>query len=754
MRIVVVSNRLPVTVTEENGTPAVKPSSGGLVTGLGSYLESLKNTDWLWIGWPGGSGYSDPEALRRLLESRHSLPVLLDQATADLFYNGFCNKTIWPLFHYFPNKTVYDEKLWENYRAVNEVFADEVVRVLRPDDVLWVHDYHLMLVPHLVRVRRPEQAIGFFLHIPFPSYELFRLLPRAWCQELLCGLLDADLVGFHTFDYREYFLRCTLRLLGYSHNMGLVKLEHRVCEAAAFPMGIDFERFNRAVDKPAVWRELRLLRRQLKGLKVIFAVDRQDYTKGILKRLEGYDLFLRNNPAWREKVVLVMVVVPSRVDVDHYQLEEEGINGIVGKINGDFGTIHWSPVIFQYKSITFAELTALYSLSDVGLVTPLRDGMNLVAKEYVACQRDKRGVLVLSETAGAAMELGEAVIINPNHREATAEAIKVALEMPLEEQARRMTAMQERLRKNDVAAWAQGFLAELERAREEAKVYGTVPLAGGELAGLLDRFRAPGKKIVFLDYDGTLTPFASTPERAVPGRRLMRIIEALCAAPDTRVVLISGRGRENLEKWYDRIGLTLVAEHGVWIREPEGEWRLLRPLNNDWKPKIIPIVETYRDRLADSAVEEKEYSVVWHFRNADPALSGLRVKEFVDDMVQFTAQNEIEVLLGNQVVEVKCAGVSKGAAAVRLLEAGPFDLVLAAGDDETDESLFRVLPPGSYGVKIGGLKSFAKYSLASSAELLDLLELMSGARPGFLRGLLRLFRRKGEGGKAPKEMEN
>lgn len=690
---------------------------------MSAYLSSLKDIDYLWIGWPGSSSFSDPENIKNeLIAKYHSWPVFMEESTMDLFYNGFCNKTLWPLFHYFPDLTMYDETSWDNYREVNTRFAEEVASMVQPDDVIWVHDYHFMLVPKLIRKIKPDVLLGFFLHIPFPSYEIFRLLPRKWGKEILEGLLGADLVGFHTYDYTQYFLRCVLRILGVNHDMGLIRLPHKLTKVDTFPMGIDYNKYNNAANLSGVEKKKAVLKKKLQNLKIIFSVDRQDYTKGIVKRLEGFELFLKKNPQWHRIVQMIMIVVPSRIGIEEYQKAKDVINQIIGNINSVYGDLHWTPIIYQYKAISFEQLIALYNISDVCLVTPLRDGMNMVAKEYIAAQKEKHGVLVLSEMAGAAMELGEAVIINPNNREEIAEGIKTALEMPAPEQARRVASMQKRLKNNNVNKWAQNFLMELDKANKQQKKYGTLLLAGQPLNAFLDRYRHAHNRIIFLDYDGTLAPFAKTPSKAVPGNKLLKLMKLLSTNPGTRIVIISGRNKKDLQDWYGHFNMTLVAEHGVWIKKPKKEWKLLKHLDNDWKPKIIKTLETYMARLPQSFIEEKEYSVVWHFRNSDNALSGLRCKEFVDGMTYFTARNEIEVLMGNKIVEIKCAGISKGDTARRLISENNYDFIMAAGDDETDESLFQILPKGSLTIKIGRQKSRADYYLNSSHELLKVLE--------------------------------
>ncbi len=392
------------------------------------------------------------------MKEYRSVPVFLSEGEMDQFYLGFCNKTIWPLFHSFPSFSAYDEVMWQTYRTVNERFRDALLAVLRPDDVVWIHDYHLMLLPRLLKIAMPAVHIGFFLHIPFPSYEIFRLLPSTWRKEILEGTLGADLVGFHTYEYTQHFLQSVLRILGYGNTIGQILLPDRTVRADTFPMGIDYERFSAAATSAEVQAEVSRLRVSLGDARVILSADRLDYTKGILNRLQGYDLFLEQNPRWQGKIVLALVVVPSRIGVDQYDRMKRQLEEQVGRINGKYGSIGWMPVVYQYRHVPFVPLVALYAVSDVCLVTPLRDGMNLVAKEYLAARTAGSGVLILSEMAGAAKELGEAVLVNPNHCGEIATSIATALDIPPEEQARRLQIMQARLQRYTVYRWANDFV--------------------------------------------------------------------------------------------------------------------------------------------------------------------------------------------------------------------------------------------------------------------------------------------------------
>ncbi len=526
MRLVIVSNRLPFTVVDEEGGPQFKVSSGGLTTGLWSYLErgaagSEERPDFVWLGWPGASVAPEHEAAVRAYAEKEfkAVPVFLPQENMDRFYHGFCNKTLWPLFHYFPYLTLYEEDYWEEYKQVNRIFAEAVLKVVRPDDLLWVHDYQLMLVPGLVRERLPDLPIGFFLHIPFPSYEVFRLLPRAWRVEIIEGLLGSSLVGFHTYDYTRDFLTSVLRTAGYEHQLGSLTLRERAVTVDTFPMGIDYERFARAAASPETEGRVAELRAKCTDQKVIFSVDRLDYTKGLINRLRGYECFLQRNPQWHGKVVFVVSVAPSRIAVESYQAMKQELEQTVGRIVGTYGNVHWTPLIYQFRNLGFEEIVALYRLCDVALITPVRDGMNLVAKEFVASRPDQTGVLVLSEMAGAAKEMGEALIINPLHSGDYAQALEQALAMPVEEQVRRNRLLQERLRRYNVVRWADDFLQALVSTQKTEAARRARALSGKVQAGLTQQYRAAARRALLLDYDGTLVPFVEDRNWPGPTRR-------------------------------------------------------------------------------------------------------------------------------------------------------------------------------------------------------------------------------------------
>lgn len=735
MRLIVVSNRLPFTVRQKDGAIIFEESSGGLVTGLSGYLDRQKGRpgfECIWVGWPGGAVPPEREAevTAAALRDRHCLPVYVPPREMDKFYHGFCNRTLWPLFHYFPLLASFEEEAWKTYRKVNETFAEAVLSVARPGDVIWVHDYQLLLLPLLLRRAGLEVRIGFFLHIPWPTFEIFRVLPTAWRRELLEGMLGADLVGFHTHDYTQYFLRCVYRTLGYDNNLGNIAAGDRLVKADTFPLGIDYERFHQAAAGEETTRESGELERLLEGRRAIFSVDRLDYTKGILNRLKGFEEFLAGHSEWHGKVVFIMAVVPSREEEENYARMKREVDEKVGHINGRFGKVGWTPILYQYRSVPFAQLVTLYSLCPVGLITPLRDGMNLVAKEYLACRRDGTGVLILSEMAGAARELGEAILVNPNHKVEIAAALQDALTMDPEEQVRRNRAMQERLRVYTAQRWAEDFLRALDDFRLLQSKLGTRYLGPALQPNLVRDFRGAACRLILLDYDGTLVPFAPNPQQARPDARLLQILEQLAAREGSIVFLVSGRDKAVLEEWFGGTGIGLIAEHGAWLREPgePGEfrpWSLIKPLGHAWKKQIGPRLRLHAERLPGSFVEEKEYSLAWHYRKADPELGAYRAKELMDDLVQATANIDVQVLQGKKVVEVRNAGVNKGDAALHCLARMRPDFILAIGDDQTDEDLFKALPDEAYTVRVGISVSFADYCLHSYQEVRQLLQDLS-----------------------------
>ncbi|MFN8534026.1 MAG: bifunctional alpha,alpha-trehalose-phosphate synthase (UDP-forming)/trehalose-phosphatase [Dehalococcoidia bacterium] len=735
MRLVIVSNRLPFRVKVDRGEITIQSSDGGLASGMRTYLDVLGASpndfsDHVWIGWPGApiDGAAERERLRRQArDDFNAYPVFLSQEQIDSFYFGFCNSTIWPLFHYFASQAVFEDQQWEEYKAINELFRTAVLEVVRPDDIVWIHDYQLMLLPAMLRERFPRLAIGFFLHIPFPSVDVFRLLPNEWRRAILEGMLGADLVGFHNESYTDNFLESAERILGIEESDGKLHVENRIVQASAYPMGIDFRRFEDATREPAVERERQALLKQLEDRRIILSLDRLDYTKGIVNRLNAFRTFLAENPSWHGKIVLVLVVIPSRDAVANYADLKIQIEQLVSRINGEFGSLAWTPILYQYRTVPFEDLIALYSVADVALITPLRDGMNLVSKEYIASRSDNSGVLILSEMAGAAGELTGAIIVNPNDEHEVAQAIQRALAMPTEEQAIRNANMRRHIQENDVVRWGSTFVAGLIAARKDAEVLQLAEQDFQPSAVLLDAYRAAKKRLLFLDYDGTLVPFADTPGRAWPDGELLRILANLAADQRNDVVIVSGRSRHDLEYWFGELDLSLAAEHGLWIRERGRDWRAMAPMADHWREIVRPVLTRYVERLPGTFVEEKEGALVWHYRLAEPDAADRLVNELSAELLALAAEHRFQVTLATKVVEITTAGIHKGNAGLHFLTQGDWDFIVALGDDWPDEALFGVLPQHAFTIRVGNAVKGDQHRLRDFTEARALLETMIDA---------------------------
>jgi trehalose 6-phosphate synthase/phosphatase len=595
-------------------------------------------------------------------------------------------------------------------------------------DKIWIHDYHLLLLPQMIKERFPEVTIGFFLHIPFPSYEVFRILP--WRTEIINGMLGADLLGFHTFDYERHFMSSVRRLLGYDIQINEISLPRRIVKVDNFPMGIDYDKFHDAAiasqkksvrDKSEVRKELERYYLLYPETKFILSIDRLDYSKGLINRLEAFEYFLQEYPQYRDKVTLVLLAVPSRVGVEQYQQMKSEVDEVVGRINGKYSSINRNPIWYFYRSLPFQNLVDLYNYCEIALITPIRDGMNLVAKEFIASKTDGRGVLILSEMAGASKEMSEAIIINPNNKAQIAAAIETAIEMPVEEQIERNAILQKRLKRYNVEKWANDFLSSLEKVKKSEEMYLAKKLTKAAQKSLVKEVCNSDNRIFFLDYDGTLTGFKNNPAHANPDEALYALLDELNANPKNKVVLISGRDRETFETWFGNKDYTLIVEHGVWVRTPGKDWQMIEPLDDSWKESIRSALEFYVDRTPGSFIEEKNYSLVWHYRKSDPELGVNRAIELKDELTSLVSNLNLEILEGNKVIEIKNRGINKGRAAQRLLLEFPADKIVAIGDDWTDEFLFSEIPDSAITIKVGLAKTIAKYKIENVAEVRNLL---------------------------------
>jgi trehalose 6-phosphate synthase/phosphatase len=718
MRLVIVSNRLPFEVTQVEGNIRVKQSTGGVATGIYSYIASQRKVSpdfsYLWVGWPGELPAGQMGEFQTQV-SEAFLPVQLSDQHMEKFYDGFCNKTLWPLFHSFPMFTEYDDEFWHEYVQVNIIYCNKLAEVLKPGDVIFVNDYHLMLLPRLLRDIFPDNKICFFLHIPFPDFEIFRLLPGKWRADILSGLIASDMVGFHTYEYREYFLRCVRRILGIEHTLGEISALGRVCKAETIPMGIDFKLYSADTDDSlGKFPNYQVAQRR------ILSIDRLDYTKGILNRLRGFEAFLRKYPEMSQRVQLHVVAVPSRIGVELYQDLKNQVDEMIGNINGAFSRDNWIPIFYQYMGLPTREVIELYRRSDIALVTPLRDGMNLVAKEYLAARTDNTGVLILSEMAGAATELPGAIIINPNSVTEIADAIKQALDIPRAEQIDRNKPMREYLRVQNIDIWVSEIMESLNSGYVATGKVVDRHVGADTTKAMKLAYRVARSRVIFLDYDGTLSSFTLRPEDATPNEELYAILDALAADNSSQIYIISGRNRSFLSQHFQNTSLGLVAEHGAFVRLcGQDTWRPLVQVEADWFSRISPIMDKFRQRLYGTTVETKERSIVFHYRNAqgEENLVRERVLELYDTLLQLTSNIDVNVIRGNANVEVRGNGVNKGTAVMALLDMASHDFILCIGDDTTDEDMFRMLPWSAHTIKVGRQKTAARHYLADVSEV-------------------------------------
>jgi len=716
-RIFIISNRLPITVKRKKDRLEFSLSVGGLASGLTSIF---KNENCIWIGWPGLAVKTDAEKkqITDELKKLRMIPVFLSNQEIKKGYEGFCNITIWPLFHYFLQYTDFKNDLWEVYKQVNQKYFRQLESIITEDDIIWVHDYHLMLLPGIIREKMSKISIGYFLHIPFPSYELYRTLP--WREEILRGLLGADLIGFHTYDYARHFLSAVNHLLDISYISNQIVFEQRVLKVDSFPLGIDYNMYADGAQNPNVAKLLQKHRSKLESCKIILSVDRLDYSKGIVNRLKAFSSFLEKYPQYKEQVSLFLIVVPSRIKVPQYQKIKQEIDREVGSINGQYNTISWIPVHYFYRSFNFNNLAAFYQLADIALVTPLRDGMNLVAKEYLASRQNMPGVLILSELAGAAIELNEALVVNPNNINDIVLNIKAALDMPAEEQRERLVSLQKKLERYTNHNWAEDFF---ERLREVKKLQETMEASTIDrvtIRKIFDHYQSAKKRLFFLDYDGTLVNFSKDPQKVAPDDQLLKLITDL--SMQNTVVIVSGRDKDTLEKWLGSLDkINLIAEHGAWFKDTNSTWQLIESMSNEWKREIQPVLDFYVRRTPGSFIEEKDYSLVWHYRKTVAELGNIRARELVQTLRNMASTLKLQVLEGNMIVEVKNYGINKGrAVSVWVNRINP-DFIMAIGDDRTDEDIFTELND-RYTIKVGIGTTAAKYRVKTPEEVRNLLK--------------------------------
>ena len=643
-RLVIASNRLPFTVESVRSRLELRTTTGGLASALAAVHQHGDN---VWVGWPGDCSALDERARAELdvtLEQRRFVPIALSGRELVDYYDGICNAALWPVLHYQLERLPLNFSPFEAYRAVNERFADALISRHRPGDILWIHDYHLMLVPAMVRRRLPDAQIGFFLHTPFPAGDVFRVLP--WRRELLDGILGATLVGFQTAGDAANFGATLRGLMGYHVDASGVIADGRRVDFGTYPVGIDADRLRDG------GRPTRRFTRT--DCRLFVGVDRLDYTKGIPLRLAAFERLLAAHQSLRGGVQLLQVAVPSREHVPAYGTLRREVEALIARVNVRFGTPTWTPVRYFPESLPPADLAALYRAADVMLVTSLRDGMNLVAKEFVASRDDEDGVLVLSELTGAAGELQEALTVNPYSVDDLVDTMVHALEMDTEERRSRMVALRLRTAGHTVQNWADRFTCDINAATTGCL---NRPAAAAEtIRGSIER----GIHVsLVLPFEGILVPDARDASRSGPDPELMHLLRELTVRSGLTVHLVTGFDHELIDEWFDRVPAVLWAEHGLWRREAGGRrWRLTQWTASEWVDDVRQLMEQFVTSTPGAFVEARPTALTWHFGRADAALGQSQAQTLaalLRDAADFLGY---EVSASAGVVEVRAAGLS------------------------------------------------------------------------------------------------
>ena len=743
--LVVVANRLPVDrVTAPDGGVAWQTSPGGLVTAMEPVVREL---DCLWIGWPGTV---DEELAPFEHDGIRLHPVSLSAAELEGYYEGFSNDTIWPLYHDLIVHPGYHRRWWDQYESVNRRFAETIAQQAAEGAIVWVHDYQLQLVPGMLRDMRPDLTIAFFLHIPFPPRRLFAQLP--WRRRIIEGLLGADVIGFQRVGDALSFRLTAERYANAQANGNMIVMPasddepERAVLAQEFPISIDTEMFASLAADPAVQERAREIRTQLGDPdRLMLGVDRLDYTKGIRHRLKAFEELLRDEDVRPGEATLVQVASPSRERVGAYRNLREDVEGTVGRINGEYGTMGWSPVVYLHRGYPREEMVALYLAADVLVVTALRDGMNLVAKEYVASRDDERGVLVLSEFAGAADELTDALLVNPHSIEQMKTAFVRAIHMPPQEQQRRMSALRQQVRGRDVAHWSESFLRSVRQAvsvrrrqlaaeqQNGARIPAPV-FVPGSLDSRLRRLAGEPRFIVACDFDGTLSPIVSRPEDARVLPRAEHSLSVLQNSEGVEVALISGRSLESLAATgVHTEGRAVSGSHGIEMLGIPGATGA-EPVTAEEAEQLQRLERRLERMFGDEdgvRIEHKAFGVAVHTRLVDDET---RSDELLEAAEQLGAAENFGSRQGKRVREFTLRPSTKADAVAALRRAFGSVPILFFGDDVTDEDAFGALGPDDIGVRVGEGETAATERVESPAAVAAALARLAELRTGTVVG--------------------
>ena len=714
--IFIISNRLPITVVRLEKGFGITSSSGGLATALQSVFEQK---DSYWIGWPGviTNTKEEEEQIVDLLKPFRCIPVFLTELQFEGYYNGFSNAILWPLFHYHPGHCVFDQHYWEIYKEVNNKFANIINRYTQKDDFIWIHDYQLMLIPNYI----DHQYMSYFHHIHFPAVEMFGIIP--WRADLLKAIYKCNHLVFQTERDCNNFKQAYSCFVDGESDRDLLKSEGVDKRISFHPISIDAQEFSLTASSSEVNDIVEKIKMAFDSCKIILSVDRIDYSKGVLERLSAFKQLLKEYPEYHSKIVLIMIVVPSRTNVLSYKKHKKKVDELVGNINAIFATPEWRPVHYYYKHFDRETLCAYYATADICLITSLRDGLNLVSKEYVACRNNSNGILILSEMAGAAQELKYALKVHPYDTGQIKSAIHYALSMDEREEHERMQYLRVQIFNNTIFDWVSKIFQEVFSLYKNISYAPDQDLSAELMIKIKFHFKRAHKRYILLDYDGCLRELEPHPEMATPTSEIHNLLEKLIMIENTKVFLVSGRSRADMEKWFGHTKVNIIAEHGAWYKEYLGEWRDLRPDSIKNKECFLEFLNPYLINIPDSFIEEKSSGYCLHFGTCKPKNVTLYLNQLVNDFFEYIELNNLlyRCTISPTQFEILPIGCNKGKAIQKVISFADHSFVLAAGDDDTDEDMFKVLPETSFTFKIGRKDTCAKIRIPEVNRFINFL---------------------------------
>ncbi|KAL1924300.1 uncharacterized protein VTP21DRAFT_7335 [Calcarisporiella thermophila] len=725
-----------------------RQGNGGLVNAINSVKQNL--TKQVWVGTLGMSTDALNDKMKGDIKMRFAeydcIPVIdgVTDIEFDGHYNAYCKQVLWPTFHYVvldnPKSKVFeDDHAWNHYVTLNQHFADTIVAHYQPGDIIWINDYHLMLVPELLRKKLPNAIIGFFLHVPFPSSELFRCL--AVREELLKGILGSDLIGFQTYSFARHFLQTCSRILSLETSPKGIQMENNFVSVGIFPIGIDLVSLNEKRRNPEVADWIKVLKEKYAGKTLIVARDKLDYIKGIRQKLLAFEQFLIRYPEWQGKVVLIQVALSTS---EQNELQAQ-LTDVISRINHRFSNLAYQPVIYLHQDISFSQYLALLTAADCCLITPLRDGMNLTSHEYVVCQEGKYAPLILSEFAGTYGSFGACFRVNPWDYRSVAEAIEEALTINAEEREARWKELYKNVTTNTAQYWTESFISECEKIHTDMQRRCSIHIPHLNPRSFIAEFQKAKRRLFLLDYDGTIVPYEKDPSAMEnASHRLFNLLKSLTADKRNEVWILSGRTTASLEERFsDLPSIGLVAENGAYLQHPGAvaqKWECLVPdMDIGWKKEVLRVFEYYTERTPGSFIEEKNASVVWHYRKADhPTYGAWQASECLNHISDSLTVYPIHAFSGNKNVEVLPRDVSKSSAVNRILSditrthGSPPDFIICIGDDRSDEDMFDVLNKAqergelhqAITVTVGSKSSEAKFFVSGVPSVLSCLEIL------------------------------